>query len=190
MNNGSCPALHFLYNTSSQEVTFHWMILDAAKSGQDKIDWDLWYIRFRILKCKLHHCSSSLALSCLYLRPFNNVYILEHWKLHRIICIQLYLFKYPTRMRSFCTASCIFVLMLFPLLIYIIIMCQVAASMTDLCFDVVGISKEKKDPKSVKNNRGTTTYRNPFAFHLEENKLLKLIVGIAKIITVCSWYYK
>lgn len=30
---------------------------------------------------------------------------------------------------------------------------SVAASMTDLCFDVVGISKEKKDPKSVKSNR-------------------------------------
>lgn len=30
---------------------------------------------------------------------------------------------------------------------------SVAASMNDLCFDIVGISKEKKDPKSVKNNR-------------------------------------
>jgi len=27
--------------------------------------------------------------------------------------------------------------------------------MTDLCFDVFGIAKEKKDPKSIKGNRGT-----------------------------------
>ncbi|GLJ43363.1 hypothetical protein SUGI_0900840 [Cryptomeria japonica] len=30
---------------------------------------------------------------------------------------------------------------------------NVATSMNDLCFDVVGIAKEKKDPRSVKNNR-------------------------------------
>ena len=27
--------------------------------------------------------------------------------------------------------------------------------MADLCFDVFGIAKEKKDPKSIKGNRGT-----------------------------------
>jgi origin recognition complex subunit 6 len=27
--------------------------------------------------------------------------------------------------------------------------------MTDLCFDVFGIAKEKKDPKTIKGNRGT-----------------------------------
>ncbi|AAD14490.1 Hypothetical protein [Arabidopsis thaliana] len=31
---------------------------------------------------------------------------------------------------------------------------QVSTSMTDLCFDCVGISKEKKDAKDVKGNRG------------------------------------
>jgi len=32
---------------------------------------------------------------------------------------------------------------------------QVSTSMADLCFDVFGIAKEKKDPKSIKGNRGT-----------------------------------
>lgn len=27
--------------------------------------------------------------------------------------------------------------------------------MTDLCFDVFGIAKEKKDPKTIKGHRGT-----------------------------------
>jgi hypothetical protein len=34
---------------------------------------------------------------------------------------------------------------------------QVSTSMTDLCFDVFGIAKEKKDPKSIKGNRGIYT---------------------------------
>ncbi|KAJ6887513.1 hypothetical protein NC651_027756 [Populus alba x Populus x berolinensis] len=33
---------------------------------------------------------------------------------------------------------------------------SVFASMKDLCFDVFGISKEKKDPREVKGNRGTS----------------------------------
>lgn len=35
-------------------------------------------------------------------------------------------------------------------------MMQVSTSMNDLCFDVFGTSKEKKDPKTVKGNRGNT----------------------------------
>lgn len=31
---------------------------------------------------------------------------------------------------------------------------QVATSMKDLCFDVFGISSEKKDPRDAKGNRG------------------------------------
>lgn len=31
---------------------------------------------------------------------------------------------------------------------------QVSVSMKDLCFDVYGTEKEKKDPKEIKGNRG------------------------------------
>ena len=59
--------------------------------------------------------------------------------------------------------------------------------MTDLCFYVVEISKEKKDPKSVKNNRGTSTYEGPFVSYLEEKKLLELIVEIT--IIMCNSFF-
>lgn len=36
-----------------------------------------------------------------------------------------------------------------------ILLLQVSSSMKDLCFDVFGISNEKKDPRSVKGHRGT-----------------------------------
>jgi hypothetical protein len=32
---------------------------------------------------------------------------------------------------------------------------QVSITMKDLCHDVFGVAKEKKDPKEVKTNRGT-----------------------------------
>ena len=35
---------------------------------------------------------------------------------------------------------------------------QVSTSMKDLCHDVFGVSKEKKDPKSVKVNRGKISF--------------------------------
>lgn len=35
---------------------------------------------------------------------------------------------------------------------------QVSSSMKDLCFDVYGIEKEKKDPREVKGNRGRCHY--------------------------------
>lgn len=38
--------------------------------------------------------------------------------------------------------------------------------MNDLCFDVFGITKEKKDPKSVKGNRGTALAFIPYSFML------------------------
>lgn len=76
--------------------------------------------------------------------------------------------------------------MLFPLLMSFIILYQVAASMNDLCFDIVGISKEKKDPKSVKNNRGRTTQEGPFVSHLEENNTLETDKALPKLCTICS----
>lgn len=33
---------------------------------------------------------------------------------------------------------------------------QIIASMNDLCFDLVGMEKEKRDPKTIKSNEGTT----------------------------------
>lgn len=37
---------------------------------------------------------------------------------------------------------------------------QILTSMNDLCFDLVGIQKEKKDPQSVKTNQGKGSLMN------------------------------
>lgn len=43
---------------------------------------------------------------------------------------------------------------------------QVSTSMKDLCHDVFGVSKEKKDPKSVKGNRGKNSFTLTNNIHL------------------------
>jgi hypothetical protein len=43
---------------------------------------------------------------------------------------------------------------------------QVSTSMADLCFDVFGIAKEKKDAKSIKGSRGICVLQDPSFFSL------------------------
>ena len=49
----------------------------------------------------------------------------------------------------------------FPLSIAICfqLLLQVSTTMKDLCFDVFGTAKEKKDPRAVKGNRGKCSQR-------------------------------
>jgi hypothetical protein len=42
----------------------------------------------------------------------------------------------------------------------------VSTSMADLCFDVFGIAKEKKDAKSIKGSRGICVLQDPSFFSL------------------------
>jgi hypothetical protein len=49
---------------------------------------------------------------------------------------------------------------------------QVSTSMADLCFDVFGIAKEKKDTKSIKGNRGICVLEGRSFLFLNKKKSL------------------
>lgn len=55
--------------------------------------------------------------------------------------------------------------------------------MKDLCHDVFGVSKEKKDPKEVKGNRGTEIPKKTYAV-----MYLVLHIWIIERIDLMFWY--
>lgn len=42
--------------------------------------------------------------------------------------------------------------------LWMVALLQVSTTMKDLCHDVFGVAKEKKDPKEVKTNRGISLF--------------------------------
>lgn len=63
---------------------------------------------------------------------------------------------------------------------------QVSTSMKDLCFDAYGISKEKKDPRDIKGNRGMCLFN--FVLQLSIIPLMVLLLLMYRLLLAVLFY--
>jgi hypothetical protein len=123
-------ALLQCYRRFDFSSTESFLVILAAQSWQTKADRSMWHIQYWVYNGNILYSyllCTRVTLNCV-------LYMCDMCHAVTLNCV-LYIW-------SFLTFSSEFWL-------------QVSTSMADLCFDVFGIAKEKKDPKSIKGNRGT-----------------------------------